>query len=197
MSIYAQSSHPPDSDLIAGINAKEPDSLELLYRRYAQTIYAFAYRRTSDVAIAQETVNDTFLSLWNGKTSFAGQSSFKTWLLSIAKHKMLDILRSRGKAWEREEELTPEEENQAATSDAGGYELLLAKQQGEHLQVCMDKLSEAQMACVHLHFVEGQTLAQIAEVLEIPANTAATRVHHARRKLRDCMESAFGKGQVL
>lgn len=197
MSINSQSSHPLDTDLLAGILAKEPDSLELLYRRYAQPVYAFVYRRTSDVAIAQETVNDTFLLLWKGKTSFAGQSSFKTWLLGIAKHKMLDILRSRGKAWEREEELTAEEENQAASLEPSGYALLLAKQQGEHLQVCMEQLSEAQMACVHLHFVEGQTLAQIAQVLEIPANTAATRVHHARRKLRDCMESAFGKGQVL
>lgn len=197
MANYPQSSGPPDTDLLAGIYAKEPDSLELLYRRYAQPIYAFAYRRTSDVAIAQETVNDTFLLLWKGNASFAGQSSFKTWLLGIAKHKMLDILRSRGRAWEREEELTPEEENHAASTDTSGYALLLAKQQGEHLQVCMEKLSEAQMACVHLHFVEGQTLAQIAQVLDIPANTAATRVHHARRKLRDCMESAFGKGQVL
>ena len=197
MANYPQSSGPPDTDLLAGINAQEPDSLELLYRRYAQPIYAFVYRRTSDVTIAQETVNDTFLLLWKGNASFAGQSSFKTWLLGVAKHKMLDILRSRGRAWEREEELTPEEENQAASTDTGGYALLLAKQQGEHLQVCMEKLSEAQMACVHLHFVEGQTLAQVAQVLDIPANTAATRVHHARRILRDCMESAFGKGQVL
>lgn len=197
MTNHSQFSDPPDTDLLARINAKEPDSLELLYRRYAQSIYAFVYRRTSDVAIAQETVNDTFLLLWRGKASFAGQSSFKTWLLGIAKHKMLDILRSRGRAWEREEELTPEEENHAASQETSGYALLLAKQQGEHLQLCMEKLSEAQMACVHLHFVEGQTLAQIAEVLEIPANTAATRVHHARRKLRDCMESVFGKGQVL
>lgn len=190
-------SDTPDTDLLAGIASKKSECLEHLYRRYAQSIYAFAFRRTSDAAIAHETVNDTFLLLWQGKASFADQSSFKTWLLGIAKHKMLDILRSRGRAWQREEELSPDEEHFSISPFAGGYELLLAKQQGEHLQVCMEKLSEAQMACVHLHFVEGQTLAQIAQVLDIPANTAATRVHHARRKLRDCMETAFGKGQVL
>lgn len=197
MTTNPQAIDPPDTDLLGGIALQKSACLELLYRRYAQSIYAFAYRRTSDAAIAHETVNDTFLLLWQGKASFAGQSSVKTWLLGIAKHKMLDILRSRGRAWEREEELTPEEESHAASPQAGGYELLVAKQQGEHLQVCMEKLSEAQVACVHLHFIEGQTLAQIAQVLDIPANTAATRVHHARRKLRDCMESAYGKGQVL
>ncbi len=197
MSKIPLSSQFDDVQLIEGIAVQNNECLEQLYRRYAQSIYAFAYRRTSDAAIAHETVNDTFLLLWQSKASFAGQSSVKTWLLGIAKHKMLDILRSRGRAWQREEELTQEEENQSASTDASGYVLLLAKQKGEHLQVCMEQLSEAQMACVHLHFVEGQTLAQIAQVLDIPANTAATRVHHARRKLRDCMENAFGKGQVL
>ncbi len=186
-----------DTDLLEEIILQKSESLEQLYRRYAQTIYAFAYRRSSDAAIAHETVNDTFLQLWQGKASFAGQSTVKTWLLGIAKHKMLDILRARGKVWSREQELTEEEEQHTPSQEASGYALLLARQQGQHLQACMDQLSSAQTACVHLHFVEGLTLAEIAQVLNIPANTAATRVHHARRKLRECMECAFGKGQVL
>jgi RNA polymerase sigma-70 factor, ECF subfamily len=197
MTTNPQISHLADTDLLEGVALQKSECLEQIYRRYAQAIYAFAFRRTSDAAIAHETVNDTFLQLWQGKASFAGQSTVKTWLLGIAKHKVLDILRARGKAWEREEELTEEEENQATSGVASAYALLLAKQQGEHLQACMDQLSPAQTACVHLHFVEGLTLAQIAQVLDIPANTAATRVHHARRKLRECMECVFGKGQVL
>lgn len=197
MTANPESSHLRDTDLLKGIALQNSAHLEILYRRYAQSVYAFAFRRTADAAIAHEAVNDTFLQLWQGTLNFAGQSSVKTWLLGIAKHKMLDILRARGRAWEREEELTHEEEQLAASTNVSGYTLLLAKQQREHLQLCMDQLSPAQMACIHLHFVEGQTLAQIAQVLEIPANTAATRVHHARRKLRECMECAFGKGQVL
>jgi RNA polymerase sigma-70 factor, ECF subfamily len=186
-----------DAALLAQINSKQSTSLEQLYRRHAQAIYAFVYRRTCDAAIANEAVNDTFLQLWQGTTMFAGQSTVRTWLLGIAKYKMLDLLRARGRAWEREEVLSDEEAGSLATDAPSSYTQLLAKQQREHLQVCMDELSAAQNACIHLHFIEGLTLAQIAQVLDIPANTAATRVHHARKKLRTCMECAFGHGEVL
>lgn len=41
------------------------------------------------------------------------------------------------------------------------------------------------------------TLGEIAQVMTIPANTAAIRIHHAKRKLPSCMEGIFGTGEVL
>jgi RNA polymerase sigma-70 factor, ECF subfamily len=186
-----------DALLLQGIQAKNLSCLETFYKKYAQSVYTFSYRRTNDSAIASEAVSDTFVQLWQGNTSYSGKSSVKTWLLGIAKHKTLDILRSRGRAWNKEESTDHEQYESIQAQTLGAYDLLLAKQQREHLQVCMNQLQPAQSSCIHLHFIEGLTLAEIAEVLEIPANTAATRVHHARKKLKECMESAFGAGEVL
>ena len=44
---------------------------------------------------------------------------------------------------------------------------------------------------------KARSESEIAQVMTIPANTVATRIHHAKRKLRDCMECIFGKGEVL
>ena len=186
-----------DQELLQKISGRHIGALETLYKRHARAIYAFAYRRLSDAALADEIVNDTLLQVWHSAEKFAGTSAVKTWLLGIAKNKTLDAARSKGRNEARAQDTS--DENQAAFADTapGAYVQLLAKQQGHHLSECFDRLPAEQKSCMHLSFVEGMTLAEIAQVMAVPANTVATRIHHAKRKLRECMESIFGKGEVL
>lgn len=186
-----------DAILLGLIEAKNTDAMEVFYKRHASAVYAFAHRRTGDAALADEVANDTLLQVWQSANKFAAQSSVKTWILGICKHKTLDALRSRGLLNEREQDTS--DDDKAAFSDTapGAYAQLLAKQQGQHLVACFDKLPPEQRSCMHLSFVEGMTLAEIAHVMQVPANTVATRIHHAKRKLRDCMECIFGQGEVL
>jgi RNA polymerase sigma-70 factor, ECF subfamily len=175
----------------------EAAAMEIFYKRHASSVYSFALRRMNDAALADEVVNDSLYQVWLSAKTFAGQSSPKTWLLGIAKNKILDALRSKGRLQANQQETSDEEQQTFADTAPGAYAHLLAKQQGQHLSQCFDNLPPEQRACMHLSFVEGMTLAEIAQVMTLPANTVATRIHHAKRKLRDCMECIFGKGEVL
>jgi RNA polymerase sigma-70 factor, ECF subfamily len=189
-----------DAELLGKISARSTAAMEVFYKRHASAVYAFAYRRMGDAALADEVVNDTLLQVWNSADKFAAQSSAKTWLLGIAKNKMLDALRNKGRLNAREVNDTEEDQqayNEWADTAPGAYAQLLTKQQDHHLDECFDQLPTEQKSCMHLSFVEGMTLAEIATVMAIPANTVATRIHHAKRKLRECMECIFGKGEVL
>jgi RNA polymerase sigma-70 factor, ECF subfamily len=186
-----------DQDLLQKISARHTGALETLYKRHATAIYAFAYRRLNDAALADEIVNDTLLQVWHSAEKFAGASTVKTWLLGIAKNKSLDALRSKGRNEARAQDTSDEDQAAFADTAPGVYAQLLAKQQGSHLSDCFDQLPAEQKSCMHLSFVEGMTLAEIAQVMAVPANTVATRIHHAKRKLRECMECIFGKGEVL
>lgn len=186
-----------DLALLTQIAANNTVAMEVFYKRHASAVYAFSYRRMADAASADEVTNDTLLQVWHSASSFAQLSSAKTWLFGIAKNKTLDALRKRGRADAREQETSDEDQQAFADSAPGAYAKLLAKQQGHHLSGCFDQLPQEQRSCIHLSFVEGLTLAEIAQVMGIPAKTAATRIHHAKRKLRECMECIFGKGEVL
>lgn len=186
-----------DLSLLKRIGLRDAVAMETFYKRHAGSVYSFAFRRMNDAALADEVVNDTLLQAWVSSKTFTGQSSPKTWLLGIAKNKILDALRSKGRLAARTQETSEEDQENFADTQPGAYAQLLAKQQGQHLSQCFDDLPPEQRACMHLSFVEGMSLAEIAQVMAIPANTVATRIHHAKRKLRDCMECIFGKGEVL
>jgi RNA polymerase sigma-70 factor, ECF subfamily len=194
--VKSNSSNDSDVALLKAISLKSAAAMESLYKRHSTTVFAFAYRRVNDDALADEVVNDTMLQVWHSAATFANQSSVKTWVLGIAKHKILDVLRSRGKAASREVDLTDDELNQFEDSAPGAYALLLSKQKGQHLVQCFQQLSAEQQSCLHLFIVEGMSLAEISQVLEVPSNTVATRIHHAKRKLREKLESIFGKEDV-
>ena len=183
--------------LLERIGLCDTAAMETFYKRHARSVYSFAFRRMNDDALADEVVNDTLLQAWVSAKTFIGQSSPKTWLLGIAKNKILDALRSRGRLEARTQHTSEEDQQAFADTTPGAYAQLLAKQKGQHLSQCFNDLPPEQRDCIHLSFIEGMTLAEIAQVMTIPANTVATRIHHAKRKLRECMECIFGKGEVL
>ena len=190
---------PPSDDdlsLVKRIAMRDTAAMETFYKRHASSVYSFVYRRMNDAALADEVVNDTLHQAWVSAKVFAGQSSPKTWLLGIARNKALDALRSKCRLDTKQQEASDDEKEAFADTSPGVYAQLLAKQKGQHLSQCFDSLPPEQRACMHLSFVEGMTLAEIAQVMTIPANTVATRIHHAKRKLRVCMECIFGKGEV-
>jgi RNA polymerase sigma-70 factor, ECF subfamily len=195
---FVKSTQSADGDeaLLRAIASSSASAMELLYKRHSSAVFAFAYRRVNDGALADEVVNDTMLQVWHSAASFAHQSSVKTWVLGIAKNKILDVLRNRGRALAREVEVADDELSQLEDSTPGAYALLLSKQKGHHLVECFQQLSAEQQSCLHLFIVEGLSLAEISQTLDVPSNTVATRIHHAKRKLRGKLESIFGKEEV-
>ena len=62
-------------------------------REYRQYLVSYARQKVSDVGIAEDLVQDTFLSAWKARKRFRGQSSEKTWLVSVLRNKIIDHYR--------------------------------------------------------------------------------------------------------
>ncbi|MDF1656928.1 MAG: sigma-70 family RNA polymerase sigma factor [Verrucomicrobiales bacterium] len=71
-----------------------PENWNLSYREY---LIRFALQRISDYGIAEDLVQDTFLSGWNAKTSFRGDCTERTWLTGILRNKIIDHYRKTGR----------------------------------------------------------------------------------------------------
>ena len=179
---------PEDSELLqllGQVAAGDEAALMALYRHMSRMIYAFSLRRLNDADAAEEVVVETMYEVWKGAPRFAARSLVTTWILGIARHKALDKLRMR-----RAEMCEPmgDEAEAVADEQPSVYELIAGRQRATQVAACMEALPDDQRECIHLVFYEDTPLADIATIQGCPENTVKTRLFHARRKMRSCLE---------
>ncbi len=157
-----------------------------LYRAFSRRLYAYVVRQFGDPAQAEEIVADTLYEVWRQPAKFRGDSQFSTWLIGIARNKVLMAFRSR-KPDSKHEDVDDFAEL-VANDDPSAFEILAQQQRHEGVRHCMDKLSSEHRECVHLVFYEGMGLAEVASLQACPENTVKTRLFHARQKLKNCLK---------
>ena len=182
-------------ELIKKIVAKDELALVELHRAMHRQITAFAMLKLGDMALAEEVMLETLFEVWNHAPTFAGNSSASTWILGIARHKALDKLRKtqQGKLWLEE---MSDEHLEIESVETGVFDRIAHAELQQALHGCIRELPTLQRECLHFVFYQELTLEDIARLQDCPPNTVKTRLFHARRKLRDCLD-ACGHGRQL
>ena len=172
--------------LLGRIGQGDEAAFRELYRAFSRRLYAYVIRKLGNEAQAEEIVADTLYEVWKAPARFRGESQFSTWLIGIARNKVLMAFRSRkpDAVYEDLQEIA----EVVASEDAGAFELLAQRQRREGVQHCMERLSDDHREAIHLVFYEGMSLAEVAQVQSCPENTVKTRLFHARQKLRNCLK---------
>ncbi|MGO4304543.1 sigma-70 family RNA polymerase sigma factor [Cupriavidus sp. RAF12] len=165
----------------------------------------FAHLQLRDEALAEDTVSETLLAALEHPERFAGQSTLRTYLVGILKHKIIDILRS-GK---REVRLTLTADDGESQSEQDAFDALFARNGHyqhppsdwgdphstferreffEILQVCVDRLPpKAGRIFMMREWLELET-EEICQDLQISATNAWVMLYRARMRLRECLE---------
>ena len=164
-----------DVELLRRIRKGEEEALQQLHRRYAPLVFHLACR-SLDRAAAEEIVQDTFLAVWRRAADFdPARGSFRTWLLSIGRHRMLDELRSRS----RRPQASGEQLLDPATLSAEEPhpdETLWLEYQRDAVSGALAALPEPQRAALRLAFFADLTHEEVAKALKVPLGTAKTRI---------------------
>jgi len=163
------------------------DALAELYERYGRLVFSVAYHALGDYAVAEEATQDVFLRVWTRADQYdPTRAQVRTWLVSIARHRAIDLLRRQGSRPEHSSiawaDLGPEDE--PATGDdttAALGDLHLAQRR---VQAAVAELPESQREALALAYFGGYTQREIAERLGEPLGTVKTRIHLAMQKLR-------------
>lgn len=175
-------------ELLKKIGAGSEAAMRELYKAFSRKVYAYALNNLHDPAKSEEIVVDTLHEVWKHPDRFRGESKFSTWLIGIARHKMLDAFRSRQPDYDELDE-------SIASDEAGAFDELAQKQRREGVRECMDKLSEEHRECLHLVFYEGFSVNEVAEIQKVPQNTVKTRLFHARQKIKTCLSLVLKREQ--
>lgn len=173
-----------DADLILRVGTGDKRAMRALYDKYQQAVFAFAHSRCGQADLASDCVHDTMLDVWRTAARFSGKSSVKTWLFAIARNKLVDSLRKRGKlTFVAEVEDGPDT---APSPEAAA----IAASDNARLHHCLEGLSDPHRAAIRLAFFEDLTYPEIAEVEAVPVGTIKTRIYHAKQALMRCLGSA-------
>lgn len=162
-----------DQELVESTNAGDVDAFETLYRRHRDWVYRLAWRFTGDHQDALDVLQETFTYLLQKFPGFTLTASMTTFLYPVVKHVSLNLHRRKapGHADDTLLNAIPD----AARSQAHRAELAAA----------LGALPSEQREVVLMRFVDGLALAEISTALDIPLNTAKSRLYNALQKLRD------------
>lgn len=168
-----------------------------LYERTSGHLFAVVLRIQRDRALAEDLLQDIYVSIWKAAAGFdAAQSQPLTWLTSIARNRAIDSLRRAQaqphlvSATREEDDDRPEATETAADESPGPVDLLSRASEARQLALCMEGLSAQQRQSVALAFFDGLSHAEVAEHLCQPLGTVKSWVRRALNTLKTCLERA-------
>ncbi|MGH1360563.1 MAG: RNA polymerase sigma factor [Burkholderiaceae bacterium] len=170
--------------LLKRMGEGDESALRELHDTYARRIFLFAMSRLRNEEAAETVMIDTIYEVWKHPDRFRGESRFSTWMLGIAKYKVLSAYRAAGESHEDVDEYA--DRLQDPNADVEGE--IEAQEENVLLRECIETLNEAQRECIQLVFFEGMALSEIAGVQEVPEGTVKTRLFHARKNLKTCVQ---------
>ncbi len=191
----------PDAELVARAQAGELAAFEALTNRYEQRVYSLALRMLRHEQDAEDVTQQTFLSALENLNQFRGEASFSTWLLRIAAHAALKIIRKRKGlntvslegATEPADEGSPVPHPEyIADWDKSPDELAHRKEVQRLLDEALGRLDPKHRMVFLLRDVEGLSVKETAQALGLSEANTKVRLLRARLQLREHLTRTLG-----
>jgi RNA polymerase sigma-70 factor (ECF subfamily) len=179
------------SSLLPAVARGDLDAFERLYDRHSSRLYALLLRILANPDDAQEVLQETFMKAWTSAKMFdAVRGSDVAWLISIARSRGIDRLRSRKIRGDREDDAGRElatglgfVEKRTGADDAIESEERMA------VRGALAELPEPQRVALSLAYFEGLSQSEISAKLGEPLGTIKTRMQLGMKKLRERLKA--------
>ncbi len=188
-------------ELVQRAQAGDLDAFEVLTNRYEQRVYSLALQMLRQQQDAEDVTQQTFLSALENLNGFRGEASFSTWLLRIAAHAALKIIRKRKGLETVSLEATTEPSDNAETIPHPEYiadwrqspeELVHRNEIQRLLDEALARLDEKHRLVFLLRDVEGLSVKETAEALGLSEANTKVRLLRARLQLREILTRTLG-----
>ncbi|MBI3876087.1 MAG: RNA polymerase sigma factor [Verrucomicrobia bacterium] len=172
---------------VAAARTGDARAWDALFRRYQLPLYAYVAELVRHEQTALDIVQESFIAAARHIGSLADDARFGSWLFGIAHQKVIQHWRKRGRdvALFADADEMPEE---LPTAELDPLEWLVRREQEERFLQLLAKLPEPQRAVLLLHFLEDFSLDEIAVVTGAPLGTVKSRLHYAKKSLRQLLE---------
>ncbi len=180
-----------DEDLMELVRTGEAAAFEVIFDRHAGKAFSLAYRMCGRRAMAEDIVQEAFLSLWRSGARYdPTRGSVRSWVLSVVHNRAIDSFRreaamdSRDARDERAVERTPATHLTSTEVER--------RDEAQQVRGALGELPSEQRQVIELAYFGGFTQAQIAQMLDLPAGTVKGRMRLGLTKLRVALGDPSG-----
>jgi RNA polymerase sigma-70 factor (ECF subfamily) len=174
-----------DEALVQAVQRREIEAFEELFDRHHRLCLAVAYKVLGDASLSEDVTQEAFLGLWRQPDSYqAARGSLRTWLLSVVRHRAIDL--TRGAAYKREKVALEDAAHLHASSDV--WEQVSQRLDKARIKAAVDTLPDEQKDAILMAFFGGYTYQEIAEKIGAPLGTVKGRIRLGMNKLRALLD---------
>lgn len=173
-----------DEELMSRFQSGEEKAFLELYERYQRRLYGYCVQMLKDGDLAHDLFQETFIRVSRKRHHFRG-GNFSGWLFAIARNQCLNALRDR---------VTHASIDDIAEPSAPHKELY--DETAEILRSAIETLPEEMKEALILRVYSGFSYQEIADLTDSKLATVKVRIHRAKLKLHDMLESYYTGGVV-
>ena len=174
--------HLSDEALVALAARADDGALAELYDRFGHVAYGLAHRIVRDPALAEDAVQEAFLTIWRSASRFVPErAKARTWILTLVHRRAVDVVRREQPRRAEPIELAP-----PASADVTEDEAWLRLQRAR-VQDALRLLPDQQREALELAYYGGFTQSELAERLGEPLGTIKSRMFAGLARLRELL----------
>jgi RNA polymerase sigma-70 factor (ECF subfamily) len=164
----------------------EQDAVGALYDRYGGVAYGLAYRVANDATLAEDIVQEAFVSVWKQAPRFdPARGQVRSWLLTIVHHKAVDAVRRRAN---RPERALPDSAEDFIASHGRPEEEAEFASDAAAVREAVRLVPEDQRRTIEMAYFEGLTPVEIAERMNVPLGSVKSRLRIGLEKMREYLK---------
>lgn len=163
----------------------KPEAFDRLVEYYSARIYAHLYRMMRNREEAEDATQETFIRAYRKIGSYDRTRPFRNWLYAIATNVGRNVARSRGR---RIPSARTDSGTEISVADARHVDLAASRELKDRLVLAVDRLPGPLPLLIQLHYQEGLTIREAAEVLGMSEGAAKVALHRARKTLRTMLQ---------
>ncbi len=172
-----------DEDLMQLVRQGQAVAFEIIYERHCNAAFSLAYRMTGKRSIAEDVVQEAFLSLWRSGARYdRTRGSVRTWTLGIVHNRAIDALR-RGIVHDRRRASDEGIEERFEAPENTEVEVA-RRDESREIREAMNELPREQSQVIELAYFGGFTHTEIATMLNAPIGTIKGRMRLGLAKMR-------------
>jgi RNA polymerase sigma-70 factor (ECF subfamily) len=162
------------------------EAWEMLVRRYERRLLYYLRRLINSERDAYDVLQQTWMSAVKSLPGLRQPRALRVWLYRIARNQAADHLRRRGIRIDSVDPIALDHIADDACGEAARTEWLIDA--AEEVHAALARLSLPHREVLTLHFLEDASIEDIAAVLKVPPGTVKSRIHYAKRALRDALQ---------
>ena len=166
--------------LVQALRNSDQAAFRTLYERYHSQLYGYSLRFVKSPTLAEEVVHDIFLRVWERRTALRTDTSFKSYLFTIAKHRIVDLLRRAS----QEVKIAQEIAQNLPTAHCQPEQEVIYQDYLQYAHQAIALLPPQRRLVYEICRVEGKSYEEAAQLLSISKGTVKDHIIKAKKSIR-------------